>query len=250
MGGSVPSQRRKDVFFHHFHKAAGSSAIESLSKQYSLPAQHANGNPVSSDGRQLPIWEYSSSELRQYLASLQLENRGSLIVTEWGIPDIRVLRDEGVATVTIIREPLERLISNYKFDFKYRYFRRSLEEYVSNPAVPYQRPDYYMREIKSAVAFHEHSGIQEIGPGEASEKIFDWFDEIIVLEKGCFRKVKNADLISLAEMPKVNVAADYSRWRGKIFSKNRPNVTSGALEAIGGAMEQDFALFRLVASAG
>jgi hypothetical protein len=121
------------VWFQHLHKAAGSSIVnQAIANGEILFPNHKNGNPCSSDGSFLPIWNYDRETLTEFIDQCEV-NGITFIATEWGSPNFGVLsEDSRVFLMTCLREPWRRLVSNYNYDYYFGHSRkRTLIEYFS-----------------------------------------------------------------------------------------------------------------------
>ena len=77
---------------------------------------HKNGNPYTDDGCRLPLWEYNADDITRFVNGCQKDGV-TFVATEWGAPDFTFLRqDPRVLSITLIRDPWTRLVSNYTFD--------------------------------------------------------------------------------------------------------------------------------------
>lgn len=173
------------IYFHHFHKCAGTSMVRYLESNYSLFGPHANGNILDDHNIAFPIHLYDSSRLDEFLERVGSDS----FCYEWGIPDMQRIRAKGFYTVTVIREPTERLLSNYKFDIQSGNVCMPFLEYVSNIAVPFWSGNYYTSEISSSML---RSGIERINSTSMVDFILNQFDEIWLMEKGEFILIKGA----------------------------------------------------------
>jgi hypothetical protein len=136
----------------HLHKAAGTTVVELAERnKETLWPGHQNGNPIDPARTILPVWEYGEDNLRQWVS--RCEARGvSFVATEYGCPDFRLVSAlPGVRSITVVRDPYSRLLSNFYFSVT-NAFRdySSLEEYHFSKSVPvetkiWERPNYYTR---------------------------------------------------------------------------------------------------------
>jgi hypothetical protein len=122
------------IWFQHFHKAAGTTVV-SLAKLNGeiLYPQNRNGNPIDDHGRDLPIWTYDGELVSTFVDECQ--NLGcTFVCSEWGVGDLETLRsDERVRIVTSLREPLDRLVSTFIFDYRLGYTTcKDIEDYVGS----------------------------------------------------------------------------------------------------------------------
>lgn len=173
------------IWFQHFHKAGGSSLITAA--RYAGKTFHdpnSNGNPLDENGEVLPIWEWGEEVLEDWLKNLSrqemdlingkrldgngeglptwalggqkltawlrnsLMHRTNFIACEWGYSHAVLEFDPNlVETVTILRHPIERLVSNFFFDAAEGHtIDNDIMAYMETPE-PYTKPDYYTRLI-------------------------------------------------------------------------------------------------------
>lgn len=137
------------VWFQHFHKAAGSSvgilARKNGERHY---PQQRNGNPYSKDGHLLPLWDYSAERLTAFVDHCQ-ELGVTYVATEWGAPDFRVLQaDPRVKSVSLLRDPWARIVSNYNYDMLNAYETlMPFPEYYFHHSLSFRQPEYYCRTL-------------------------------------------------------------------------------------------------------
>jgi len=187
------------VLFLHFHKAAGSSIVNYFDEKGLISVPNRNGNPLNPTGSLYKLWEMDDAALSLVLD--ELDRAGNYFVAvEWGIPNLKLFRDKGYKVVTVIREPKERLISNYRFDIRYFIKNTPFDIYIDSPQIAYQRPDYYSYMIKLYLGKSLSSKMANI----EIEEFLKNFDEIIVLEKGRFSKVLDGGIVKLESIPKKN----------------------------------------------
>lgn len=125
--------RYRLVWFQHLHKAAGSSIVNQALANGEIPyPNHKNGNPCSSDGSFLPLWDYDRGSLTEFIDQCEVDGV-TFVATEWGSPDFEVLsEDPRVFLMTCLRNPWHRLVSNYNYDYYFGHTReRGLIEYLS-----------------------------------------------------------------------------------------------------------------------
>lgn len=182
------------VWYLHFHKAGGSSLVQLASVNgENLYPINGNGNPRDANGKDVRTWEMSKEGLDWFIDDA-LKSGVSFVASEWGVPDLEVLAArEDVVTVCIVRDPVSRIISNFKFDF-YRPFEsssRSIAEYTDHYIVPWTHSNYYTRmllggkwriddsdERKLELAQREISLIDVVAPLEASDA-YDRIGDVI-----------------------------------------------------------------------
>ena len=141
------------IWFQHLHKAAGSTIVATaIRNNEKLFPNHKNGNPVDKNGNYLDFNDISQEELESFIDNCQKKGV-TFIATEWSSPDFEVLsKDPRVSLITCIRKPLERLVSNFRYDL-YRLYTGvdKIEKYIDSGDV-HTRNNYYCR-----VFAHEHS---------------------------------------------------------------------------------------------
>ncbi|MEP4035593.1 hypothetical protein [Pseudophaeobacter sp.] len=168
------------IWFHHFHKAAGSTMFASAMLNGEIPyPNHQNGNPCDSAGRVIPLWEFGADEIGAFVDHCEA-NGITFVCTEWGCPDLRLLReDPRVITVSIIRDPFERLVSNYEYDILRGYERICrLPDYYFHHSLGYRQPDYYTRALARGAGVSKT--ISDVADLAATEN-FAAFDYVLVL---------------------------------------------------------------------
>jgi hypothetical protein len=233
------------IYFHHFHKAAGTSIVNHLSGQYKLPSLNKNGNPIDEQGNFIELWNMGESDVNCYI-DRESDNGVSLFVTEWGVPNLSIIKSKGVKMVILLREPEERLWSNYCYDISNRYFSGDLSHYIANPSIPYQRGDYYSMELETSICKFSLQQYIRMTEKDLYKYLFATFDEIILLRKGRFLKVKNADICVIDDLPRKNRT---SSWRALLRFRRFPKKSEKESELIKKVCERDLALFNYLAEA-
>ena len=185
------------IYFHHFHKCAGTSIVKSLnSTTNGFYEPNLNGNPVNK-GKTLSLHDMSDESLEILCKNISLKKK--CFAYEWGIPNLNIIKKYN-KLVVVIREPVERLVSNYKYDLKIKATKSTFSSYISNIAIPYCRTDYYNYEISRRL--NNYNSVNKIK--DNAEWLYNEFDEIIILEKGKFRKIKNKNIVNLDLIPFTN----------------------------------------------
>lgn len=132
------------IWFQHFHKAAGTTIVNLARKNGErLYSGNINGSPVDQYGNSLPVWSMNGTRLSDFVDHCQ-EQGCTFVGPEWGVGDLETLsRDPRVVTVTCVREPYERFVSNYIFDFRLGYTSsKDIEQYVGSKR-SFSRFNYY-----------------------------------------------------------------------------------------------------------
>jgi hypothetical protein len=107
----LPAGEHCLFYFLHITKCAGTSFIALARKNASLFRPSANGNPLNPlTAQRLRYWIWTPAEQRYFLSSGLCE----LVANENQLgPDFEFY--EGVRYITILRDPLDRLFSEYQF---------------------------------------------------------------------------------------------------------------------------------------
>jgi hypothetical protein len=135
------------TWFLHFHKAGGTSVVELARRNGEvLHDPNLNGSPLSPDRKVLRLWERSGQGLHDYLDAA-LDAGVTFVASEWGVPDLEVLAERPDArVVTVMRDPIRRIVSNFQFDQKYGYSEwHSLSAWVDHPVKTHTFSNYYTR---------------------------------------------------------------------------------------------------------
>lgn len=141
------------IWFQHFHKAAGSS-VGALARRNgeTFYRRHHNGNPYDDKGHVLPLWEYGPAEMTAFIDECERANT-TFVATEWGAPDFRFLaQDPRVVSVSLIRDPWPRLVSNYMFDVLRRHAKLTpIDSYYFHHSLKYRQANYYTRTLMAGL---------------------------------------------------------------------------------------------------
>ena len=133
------------VWFQHLHKAAGTYVIRrAMANGETFWPQHKNGNPAKND-KMIPIWDYSSEELTEFIDHCQ-NNNITFVACEWGTPDFATLAsDPRVVLLTCLRQPINRLISNFNYDYYWMWTKvDNYKDYIEQGLI-HSSPEYYTR---------------------------------------------------------------------------------------------------------
>ncbi|MEM6910843.1 MAG: sulfotransferase family 2 domain-containing protein [Verrucomicrobiota bacterium] len=150
------------IWFQHLQKCAGSTIVKvAINNGERLCQNHGNGNPLTRDGRVIPLWTFSRSELTEFIDHT-ISDGVTFVACEEGSPTFDVLfEDERVYTITSLRDPYERLVSAYNFVSKRRrHPARSLLEYIRSEDKLWSFENYYTR-LFSGVGMKETAVDQE-----------------------------------------------------------------------------------------
>lgn len=171
------------IWFQHFHKAGGTSLIDAAqSCGWQLYHPNLNGNPVFKNESFIPIWDWDSTALQDWLMN-QCQNGVNFLCCEYGFSKaVFDIQDLHILKLSIMRQPKERLISNYLYDLKNgRTKAVSILDYIEEPPSfhsvgpqPFKKPDYYTRRVTG------ESG------AAAREEAFAWlsrYDHIAFLDE-------------------------------------------------------------------
>jgi hypothetical protein len=135
------------TWFLHFHKAGGTSVVALARRNGEvLHEPNLNGCPLSPDRKVLRLWERSPDGLNDYLDAA-IVSGVTFVASEWGMPDLQLLSERpDVRVVTVVRDPIRRIISNFQFDQKYGYSEwHSLADWVDRPVRTHTFSNYYTR---------------------------------------------------------------------------------------------------------
>tara|TARA_B100000686_G_scaffold309158_1_gene350833 strand:+ start:2073 stop:2825 length:753 start_codon:yes stop_codon:yes gene_type:complete len=134
------------IWFQHIHKAAGTMVVNLAEANGEvLYPNNANGNPLDENGEKVELWKHSDTELGLFID--ECEKMGvTFVATEHGSPDFNTLyEDERVVTITTLREPVSRAVSNYNHAYYAGYTQsRNLTEYLAEGRL-FMSDNYYVR---------------------------------------------------------------------------------------------------------
>lgn len=229
----------KQFFYLHFHKAAGSyvSAAMEISN-IRMPRRlcyrsdvsrfiypHSNGNvfkrDLSSEVTEFPEtdeevrWSMisESQQLQRLLIEKSFHNH--FIACEWDMPSVSNIRSalRGYHVFTIIRDPLERFMSNYFFDIQEPQFRCrqglevgppiSLHAY-SELREPQCRPNFYLNTI---LGYNEINKVAHtVGELSIAMDVLRRFDAVIILEENFLEEFLKMHGLELPAQRRVNAS--------------------------------------------
>ncbi|WP_062387828.1 hypothetical protein [Demequina iriomotensis] len=141
------SSNRRLAVFLHFHKAGGSSVVELARRNGErFHSPHVNGNPLDAHGKIHRPWDLSDRGLDAYVDTL-LDEGVTFLATEWAVPTLEVLRGRpDVQVVTVIREPVARLVSNFRYDRAKGYTEHTdVLSFVDDHIALHTSTDYYTK---------------------------------------------------------------------------------------------------------
>lgn len=180
MKNSNPTNPYRLIWFQHFHKAAGTSIVN-LAKlnQEVLYPNHDNGNPLDENGQTIPLWNYSDSELTQFIEHCE-EMGVTFVANEWESVNFELLaNDPRVFVITCFRDPLKRLLSNFYFDYWSGYTDcDSIEQYLGSDGC-FTMFNYYCR-----ILSRHNSCTQSVDATqfEDAQAELAHFDHLVLLE--------------------------------------------------------------------
>jgi len=209
------------VWFQHFHKAGGSSVIATAAKNGErFYPQHHNGNPVDANGWEIPIWQMDVAAQRDFIDHCE-EIGVTFIATEWGSQNYVALRDDPrVFSLTLIRDPWDRLVSCYKFDLARGHTKAvPIHRYFPHHSLPYRRPDYYTRSLAEGMGMSKGSHEKMLASARENLEAID------------FRA-------NLYNRSATQAFCDLLGWTNfKLVSNKTPNLLVGTLQQ---ALRKDF----------
>lgn len=136
------------IVFAHLHKAAGTSVVNAAIRSgLRLPENHENGHPLDEMADRIQLNAMQKEDIHSLFVSLQ-EQEVEFVAFEWGFPRFESFADiEGLRFLTVLRDPVDRAISNYRMDVLYKYAGKAVfgfDSYTREQAV-YTASNYYIR---------------------------------------------------------------------------------------------------------
>lgn len=136
------------LVFLHLHKAAGTTVVRAaIESGLKLPKNHANGHPTDSEGNRVMLDAMKQEELESFFGKLR-DDSVEFLAIEWGFPRIERLDSvPGLQFATVLRDPVDRAISNYRMDMVYQYSGDRVfgfDTYTKEPGI-YCADNYYLR---------------------------------------------------------------------------------------------------------
>ena len=169
------------VWFQHLHKAAGTYVIRrAMANGETFWATHENGNPV--DGSEvIPLWKMEGQELTDFIDRCEADGV-TFVACEWGGADFSTLaEDERVTLLTCLRNPINRLISNYNYDHYWMWTKAS--DYAGYMAEGnlHSSPEYYTRIFSRNNEVTTEVNEESLRIAQNNLKVFD---HVIIAEDG------------------------------------------------------------------
>lgn len=101
--------------FVHMHKCAGTTVVKSARRSgLRLPSHHRNGNVLLESGRTLRYDGLDRAAFDGVIDGLEADGT-EFFAMEMDFPPIDFLRDRGIEVFTVIRDPLTRAVSNFRY---------------------------------------------------------------------------------------------------------------------------------------
>lgn len=96
------------IYFLHIHKCGGSTFVNLATKNGEiLHNPNKNGNPYGTDGKIIPFWNYSKTELEKFFSSSNFTFCSNETCLKY------MHCDKSIKYVSIIRHPIDIIISCY-----------------------------------------------------------------------------------------------------------------------------------------
>ena len=171
------------LWFVHFHKCAGTSLVKALLENgHNPPPLHANGNPLDQQGKPINFDALDKKDLKNLVDKL-LKSGTTFCCSEFSHPKLEWLKEDSrIKTVTILRHPIKRMISNWKFDFinDYHSGTRELSRYTRQP-YPWCSTSYYTNTL-AAMIKPDSTGDDGRSSKENALQAIKYFDMITIQE--------------------------------------------------------------------
>jgi len=184
--GKPMTQTNLTMWYHHFHKAGGSSFVRLAEANGArFMPRNQNGNPLTRDSyERIQFWAMSPERQVAWAQDIRRRYRTDTIVSEFGFPT-----GHGLVTplpffyVTILREPLSRIVSNFFWRFR-RYFAGVPE--MPNRLPPGATPkfgDFAMKNLNLYVStlVGKEGALQDIDLQEAMQRL-EIFSLVLICE--------------------------------------------------------------------
>lgn len=182
------------IFFQHFHKSAGTTIVNLLKNKYKLHKGNINGNPytvISNKRTIIKFWEFNKKEFREWINHI-IGKGTQFIVCEWGfLRRENRIRWDNITFITCIRDPYNRMISNYNFDGGDHKFGH-IKKYYNNPnrywkkfknepfPITTNMSNYYVRQLSGCGNQHNEEITEE--HLKEAKRVLELFSIIIILE--------------------------------------------------------------------
>lgn len=136
------------IVFAHLHKAAGTSVVNAAVKSgFRFPNNHANGHPLDSEGKRILLNEMPAEQIHALFLEMR-DEKVEFMALEWGFPRFESFFGiPDLNFVTVLRDPVDRAISNYKMDLVQGYAGRRVFGFdtYTKQATQYCASNYYVR---------------------------------------------------------------------------------------------------------
>lgn len=133
--------------FAHLRKCAGTAVVRAADRAgLRLPAGHVNGHPAGVPGHALGgLAKMTRAEL-DGLVRPMAEAGVEFVAIEWDFPRFEQFpEDLGLRFFTILRDPVERLWSNFTYDIANNYVsRRNIYQYLDHGVI-WRSANYFTR---------------------------------------------------------------------------------------------------------
>jgi hypothetical protein len=152
--------------FIHLHKCAGTSVVDAVAATgLRLPDKHANGNPY--DGGIIVDYfsKMTPAQFMQFMKRMKREGV-EFFAMEWDMPQLQIVRQAheelGANFFTILRDPLDRAISNMRMDAGFGWGTpfTDLDSYFDSSAT-YRSANYYTKFL-SGNAYKQEATLSDL----------------------------------------------------------------------------------------
>jgi len=139
------------LVFLHMHKCAGTYVVEAAQmSRFKLPARHVNGYLVNDDGSPL-MWSWLTFEQISSVIEAQRKDGVEFLAIEWDFaPMAYFVRIENIKFFTVLRDPLARALSNFRYDKAYGWIERNLAfpDFIDDSGL-YRANNYYVKKLSN-----------------------------------------------------------------------------------------------------
>jgi len=208
--------------FVHMHRCAGTSVVKMMKNQSHIKfyQPNYNGNPSeSNEGKILKLWNYSEEEWDAFYKKCE-ENGFNAICHEWGFPVESKQYLGDFTYFTVLRNPLNRMISSYNRDLDFlpsmdiTEYYRVMKPRVDNFFVSHTFDNYYVR-LLARVRITEEVTLKHL---EKAMNVLEKFSAVIILEdKSTWKNFEKIGLSS--DLPVENKPVTINYVRNKEFEK-------------------------------